>query len=111
MYWQCLPAAAKIGGVDFTFNLPAGVTLSKDTITNQVSPGVVIVSGAAAAAGNTSISLATLDLQSLRTVLSNAQGFAAGEFINISCTAPAASTVTAADFTTTITSALSRPQP
>jgi hypothetical protein len=101
--------AAKIGGIDFTFNLPTGVTLTKDAISNKVSPGVVVVSGVAAAAGTTSISLATLNLQALRTVLANGQGFGVGEFVDISCTIPATVTTSVADlktaFTTAITSA------
>lgn len=100
-----LVAPAKIGGIDFTFNLPAGVTLTKDAITNQVTSGIVVVSGVAAAAGTTSISLSTLNAQALRTVLANAQGFDAGEFVNISCTIPAGNTATAANFTTAITAA------
>jgi len=100
-----LAAAAKIGGMDFTFNLPAGVSLTKDAITNQVTPGTVVVSGVAAAAGTTSISLATLNLQALRTVLANAQGFGAGEFVDVSCTIPAGNLAKAADFTTAITAA------
>jgi hypothetical protein len=95
----------KIGGIDFTFTLPTGVSLSKDAITNQVSPGVVVVSGVAAAAGTTSISLATLDAQALRTVMANAQGFGAGEFVDISCTVPAGNTATAASFATAILAA------
>jgi hypothetical protein len=103
-----LVAPAKIGGIDFTFSLPAGVTLSKDAITNQVSSGIVIVSGVAAAAGTTSISLSTINAQVLRTVLANASvsgGFGAGEFINISCTIPAGNGANDASFTTAINSA------
>src|SRR6185369_3973788 len=74
-------------------------------ITNQVTPGTVVVSGVAAAAGTTNISLATLNLQALRTVLANAQGFGAGEFVDISCTIPAGSTLTGTDFSTAIQSA------
>src|SRR6185369_506838 len=74
-------------------------------ITNQVTPGTVVVSGVAAAAGTTSISLATLNLQALRTVLANAQGFGAGEFVDVSCTIPAGNLAKAADFTTAITAA------
>jgi len=100
-----LATAAKIGGIDFTFNLPAGVTLTKDAITNQVSPGIVVVSGVAAVSGTTNMSLATLNLQALRAVLVNAQGFGAGEFVDISCTIPAGNTATAANFTSAIASA------
>jgi hypothetical protein len=103
-----LVAPAKIGGIDFTFTLPVGVTLSKDAISNQVSPGVVVVAGVAATAGSTSISLSTLNAQALRTVLANASasgGFGAGEFVDISCTVPAGNTATAAIFATAITSA------
>jgi hypothetical protein len=100
-----LVAPAKIGGIDFTFSLPAGVTLSKDPLTNQVTPGVVVVSGDAAAAASTSISLATLNGQALRTVLASSAGFGAGEFVDISCTVPAGNTATAADFAAAITSA------
>src|SRR6185369_16682529 len=74
-------------------------------ITNQVTPGTVVVSGVAAVTGTTSISLASLNLQALRTVLANAQGFGAGEFVDITCTLPAGSTLTAADFTTAMQSA------
>jgi len=102
---QGLPAGVKIGGIDFTFNLPPSVTLSKDAITNQVLSGVVVVSGDAAASGTTSISLATLDAQTLRTALANAQGFGAGEFLDISCIIPAGVTVTADSFTTPISAA------
>lgn len=101
-----LAAAAKIGGIDFTFSLPTGVTLTKDAITNQVTPGVVVVSGVAAASGTTSISLSTLNAQALRTVLANAQGFGNGEFVDISCTVPAGVTATAASFTSAITAAV-----
>src|SRR6185369_9245896 len=102
---QGLPVGVKIGGMDFTINLPAGITLSKDAVTNQVSPGAVIIAGVAAATGSTSISLATLDVQTLRTVLANAQGFGAGEFVDISCTIPAGVTVTADSFTAPISAA------
>jgi hypothetical protein len=101
-----LPAGApNIGGIDFTFTLPTGVSLSKDAITNLVTPGVVVIAGVAAATGTTSISLATLDAQALRTVMANAQGFGAGEFVDISCTIPAGNTATAASFATAITTA------
>lgn len=99
------PAGTTIGGIDFTFNLPTGVTLSKDALTNQVAPGVVVVSGVAAVTGTTNISLATLNGQALKTVLANAQGFGPGEFVDISCTLPAGSTLTAADFTSAVTAA------
>ena len=100
-----LPAGApKIGGIDFTINLPAGVTMTSDATTKQVTAGVV-VSGVAAAAGTTSISLSTLNAQVLRTVLANAQGFVAGEFVDISCTIPTGVTVTKADLITAIKAA------
>ena len=104
-----LTAPALIGGIDFTFNLPFGVTLSYDPNTFQVSPGVVVVSGVAAVTGTTSVSLSTLHLPALRTVLANAQGFGAGEFVNISCTIPAGNPATVADFNTAITSATAPP--
>jgi hypothetical protein len=100
-----LAPAAQIGGIDFTFNLPAGVTLGKDAVTSQVTPGVIVVAGAAAATGTTSVTLSTLKLQALRTVLANAQGFGAGEFIHMSCTVPVGVTVLTTDFTTAITAA------
>lgn len=100
-----LAAGAKIGGIDFTFNLPAGVTLPKDAQTNEVSSGPIVISGVAAGVGTTSVSLATLNQQALRTYLANAQGFGAGEFVNISCTIPAGNTATAADFTAAIAAA------
>jgi len=101
-----LPVGAKIGGIDFTFNLPTGVTLSKDAATpNLVSPGVVVVSGVAATTGTTNVSLATLNQQALRTVLANAQGFGAGEFVDITCTVPTGNAATAANFSTAIQSA------
>ena len=100
-----LAADAKIGGIDFTFNLPAGVTLPKDALTNEVSPGSVVISGVAAAVGTTNVSLATLNQQALRTMVANAQGFGGGEFVDISCTIPAGNTAVAADFTTAIAAA------
>jgi hypothetical protein len=109
-----LAPGAIIGGIDFTFTLPAGVTLGgipsvNDPTIFQVTPGTVVASvgtNTAAASGTSSITLATFSGQSLRTVLANAQGFAAGkEFINISCTVPAGNPTTAANFITAITSA------
>jgi hypothetical protein len=104
-----LIAPALIGGIDFTFNLPFGVTLSSDPATFQVSPGVVVVSGVAAVTGTTSVSLSTLHLPALRTVVANAQGFGTGEFVNISCTIPAGNPAAVADFNTAITSATTPP--
>jgi len=93
-------ATAKVGGIDFTMNLPAGVTVSADA-TKQTTPGTVTISGVAAAdATSTSISIATFNTPALRLVLANAKGFGAGQFVNVSCTLPAGSTVTAANFTT-----------
>lgn len=106
-----LPANTTIGGIDFTFTLPTGVTLTKDAITNQVSAGVVVVSGVAAAADTTSISLSTLNGQALRTVLANAQGFGAGEFVDISCTIPASVTTSAADLKTAFSTAIAASSP
>jgi hypothetical protein len=106
-----LAAGKKIGGIDFTFNLPAGVTVSSDSVTNQVTPGVVVVSGVAAAANTTSISLSTINQLALRTVLANAQGFGAGDFVDISCTIPATVTTPAADLKTAFTSAITAASP
>ncbi len=100
-----LAADAKIGGIDFTFNLPAGVTLPKDALTNEVSSGPIVISGVAAAVGTTNVSLATLNQQALRTMVANAQGFGGGEFVDISCTIPAGNTAVAADFTTAVAAA------
>jgi hypothetical protein len=100
-----LAAAAKIGGIDFTFNLPAGVTVAADATTKEVAAGIVVISGTAAAAGTTSISTATFSAPALRTVLASAQGFGAGEFVDISCTIPAGNAATAASFTAAITAA------
>ncbi|KAF0221583.1 MAG: hypothetical protein FD174_352 [Geobacteraceae bacterium] len=98
-----LPAGAAIGGIDFSFNLPAGVTVSADATTKLVSPGIVVGSGLAAVTGTTSISLATLNGSALRVVLANAQGFGVGEFVNIGCDIPAGTTVpTKATFDTAL---------
>jgi hypothetical protein len=100
-----LPAGTKIGGIDFTFNLPAGVTVAADAATKKVASGIVVISGGAAAAGTTSISTATFSAPALRAVLASAQGFGAGEFVNISCTIPAGNAATAASFTAAMTAA------
>ena len=107
-----LPAGAIIGGIDFTVTLPAGVTMSKDSSTtaNLVSPSVVVVAGVAVPVlPNQTISLATLNVQTLRTLMTNSGGFGAGEFINISCTIPSTVTTSSADLKTALTLAVTSP--
>jgi len=92
-----LPAGKTIGGIDFTMNLPAGVTVSADATTKEATGGAVTVSGVAVAdATSTSISTATFTAPALRVVLVNAKGFGGGQFVNVASTLPAGSTVTAA---------------
>jgi hypothetical protein len=102
---QGLAATAKIGGIDFTINLPAGVTVSADA-SKQATAGSVTVSGVAVAdTTNTNISIATFTAPALRLVLANAKGFGAGQFVNVSSSLPAGSTVTAADITAAVAAA------
>lgn len=95
-----------IGGIEFTLNLPAGVTLINDPTTFEVAPGVVVASGVAAVTGTNRISTATFHLPALKILLANAQGFGAGEFINISCTIPATVTTSVAALKTAFTTAI-----
>jgi hypothetical protein len=101
-----LPATAKIGGIDFTMNLPAGVIVSADATTKEATAGAVTVSGVAVAdATSTSISLASFNAPAMRIVLANAKGFGGGQFMNVACTLPAGSTVTALQLQGVVTAA------
>jgi hypothetical protein len=93
---QGLAVGGKIGAIDFTFNLPEGVTISADATTKLAAQGIVVVSGPAAV--GTSISLATFNQPTLRVMLANANGFGGGEFVDIGCTIAAGATVTTANF-------------
>jgi hypothetical protein len=101
-----LPAGGIIGGIDFTMNLPAGVIVSADATTKEATGGAVTVSGVAVAdATSTSISTASFNAPALRVVLANAKGFGGGQFMNVACTLPAGSTVTAAQLQAVVTAA------
>lgn len=106
-----LPAGApNIGSIDFTFTLPTGITFTKELNSNQVTPGVVVVSGVAAAAGiSKSMALSTFIAQDLRTLLASgdlAAGFGSGEFVDISCTVPPTVTTSVEGLRTAFTSAI-----
>ena len=97
---QGVGATAKVGAIDFAMNLPAGVTVSADAA-KQTTAGAVELSGVAVAdATSTSVTIATFNTPALRVALANAKGFGGVQFVNVSCTLPAGSTVTAANFTT-----------
>jgi hypothetical protein len=103
---QGLPAGRTIGGIDFTINLPAGVDVSADATTKQATAGAVTVSGVAVAdATSTSISIASFISPALRVALANAKGFGAGQFMNVACTLPTGSTITAADLQARVSAA------
>lgn len=83
-----LPTGKSIGGIDFTMDLPSGVTVDGDA----ASSGAVEVSGVAST--GTSISLATFTAPKLRTMLANANGFGTGEFVTVGCNLATGSTFT-----------------
>jgi hypothetical protein len=83
-----LATGAKIGSIDVTVTLPEGVTVNRDPATNITKD--VAVSGVAAVVTAPNImTLSTINGQALRAIVVNAQGFVAGEFMQITCTVPA----------------------
>jgi hypothetical protein len=103
---QGVPATAKIGGIDFTMNLPAGVIVSADATTKEATAGAVTLTGVAVAdATSTSISIASFNAPAMRIVLANAKGFGGGQFMNVACTLPATPAITAAQLQAAVTAA------
>ena len=110
-----LPVNTKIGGIDFTFDLPAGVILTTvPASANLVTSGLIVASGVASEVvgdiTSRAMPIATLNGQTLRTIIANSLGFGLGEFVNISCTVQAG-TLTAAQITTAIQTAVSAATP
>jgi hypothetical protein len=100
-----LPAGTKIGGIQVTVNLPAGVTAkaslySAGSSTMVTDTGVITASGTAAGSYTSGAYLAGAAASTYKISMGvvNANGFSAGEFAQVSCDIAAGSSPTAADF-------------
>jgi hypothetical protein len=80
-----VPAGTSVGTVDFTVNLPAGITAKADAATGETQTGVVVASGNAL--GSTIVAKYTpataSQAGSIRGGLINTTGFAPGEFVTL----------------------------
>ncbi len=100
-----LPAGTKIGGIQVTVNLPAGVTAkaslySAGSSTMVTDTGVIMASGTAAGSYTSGVYLAGATASTYKVSMGvvNANGFSTGEFAQVSCDIAAGSSPTAADF-------------
>ena len=80
--------AATIGALDMTVNLPAGTTVTADSVTGEAAAGTITVSGAAAANGGSQVAAKVNPASggaSANVVISmiNPNGFEAGECMTI----------------------------
>jgi hypothetical protein len=90
-----VPAGTRVSGVQMLIVLPAGVTPS--VLSGIDSSGSVAPSGNAAA-GSTTSSSYNASTKTLTLAIINGNGFVSGEFMTITCTIAAGTTVTAANF-------------
>jgi hypothetical protein len=100
-----LPAGTKIGGIQVTVNLPAGVTAkaslySAGSSTLVTDTGVITASGTASGSYTSGVYLANTAASTYKISMGivNANGFSTGEFAQVSCDIAAGSSPTAADF-------------
>ncbi len=103
-----LPSSSLIGAIDITLNLPAGVTVkaSPSPINTSVmvpDAGVVVLQGAAAAAGSQLITASYVPGPPGKVTirLVNANGLATGAFATVNCDVAAGVTPAATDFSVT----------
>ena len=81
-----LPAGTAINGIDMTIKLPAGATVKADAVSGAADPGILVLSGAAAALPNTIVSgKYDKTANTLHVIIVNVQpgGFATGEFMRV----------------------------
>jgi hypothetical protein len=80
-----LPSGTTINGIDMTITLPAGVTVKADAATGAADPGVLALSGVAAALPNTIVGgRYDKNASTLHVIVTNVQpGFAIGEFMKV----------------------------
>ena len=100
-----LSSGTKIGGIQVTVNLPAGVTVqaspySSGSSTMVPDSGVITASGSAAGSYTSGVYLAgtAASTHKITMGLVNANGFSTGEFAQVSCDITTGSSPAAADF-------------
>jgi hypothetical protein len=91
-----LPAGTTINGIDMTITLPAGVTVKADAASGAADPGVLVLSGAAAALPNSIIAgKYDKNANTLHVIIANVQpGYSTGEFLKVNFDGSPADTAT-----------------
>ena len=92
-----VPSGTLVGGVQISIVLPAGVTPSVLSGNDASGSVVAAVSGALAASSYDT------STRTLQHIMASLAGFPSGEFLTITCSIAAGTTVTAADFPTQAT--------
>lgn len=96
-----LPAGTSVAGLDVVVTLPSGVTV-KSTTAPVTDSGVVVASGLAGASTQVVSAYtpaAGTTAATVRVLLADVNGFAAGEFATVNCDIAPGSAPKAADFT------------
>lgn len=99
-----LQTGTKIGGVDVSLSLPAGVTVKSQANPPDTDSGVAAASGAAAS-DSTALATYTPSASTVRILLANSSGFGTGEFVTVNCDISSGSHPTAAGFSLSVFSA------
>jgi hypothetical protein len=101
-----LPVSSTIGGVDLSLTLPTGVTVKSSIGSlSALVPDAGTVAASGVAASNSKVyavyTAAARTVQgTVRILLANTTGFAAGEFVTVKCDIASGNTPTTTDFST-----------
>jgi hypothetical protein len=91
-------AATVIYGVEFVLHLPAGVAVSADAATGEVSAGVLHPSDSGAFAGARYLPTTASSQASVKVNIVDARGFAVGDLATLTCTVSSGAAASAAGF-------------
>ncbi len=99
-----IPGDTTINGYDVTITLPAGVTVKSTSAPPQTDPGVVTSTGSAAGSSMTAVyTPATATIPgNVRILMTNQNGYNAGEFSKVKCDITAGYHPKTSDFQQTI---------